>query len=254
MSIKLIAFYLVVFLSNVIQSITGFAGTVLAMPFSVMLVGYSTAKPILNILGILVSIGVVSINIKALNKKELARIVGIMLVGMVIGTIIVGKATLNESLLYRLLGVIVLLFMGIGCYHTFVKSKREQPATAKDSSSVLHTIVDYAILVLAGIVHGMFVCGGPLLIIYASDRIKNRDEFRVTLSMVWVILNSVNLVSDIRLGNINRAMLLPLGVSVVILFGALLLGSYLARRLNNKWFMIITYALMGISGVSLFIK
>ena len=50
---KKILFLLVVFLTNIIQGITGFAGTMLAMPPSVMLVGFDTAKPILNALGLL---------------------------------------------------------------------------------------------------------------------------------------------------------------------------------------------------------
>ena len=54
--IKNILFLIVVFLTNIIQCITGFAGTVLAMPFSIMLVGYDVAKPILNVLGLLASI------------------------------------------------------------------------------------------------------------------------------------------------------------------------------------------------------
>ena len=44
-------FFLVILLSNIIQGITGFAGTILAMPPSLMLVGYDTAKPVLNVLG-----------------------------------------------------------------------------------------------------------------------------------------------------------------------------------------------------------
>lgn len=46
-------FFLIIFLTNIIQGITGFAGTILAMPPSLMLVGYNTAKPILNVLGLL---------------------------------------------------------------------------------------------------------------------------------------------------------------------------------------------------------
>ena len=53
-----ILFLVVVFLSNVIQCVTGFAGTVLAMPFSVILIGDSAAKAILNVLGAAASIGV----------------------------------------------------------------------------------------------------------------------------------------------------------------------------------------------------
>ena len=37
---KDILFYVVVFLTNIVQCITGFAGTVLAMPFSILLVDY----------------------------------------------------------------------------------------------------------------------------------------------------------------------------------------------------------------------
>ena len=48
-----VLFYIIIFLTNVIQGITGFAGTILAMPPSLILVGYDVAKPILNVLGIL---------------------------------------------------------------------------------------------------------------------------------------------------------------------------------------------------------
>lgn len=54
-----ILFYIVIFLANIIQGITGFAGTILAMPFSIHLVGYSVAKPVLNVLGIIAGIYVV---------------------------------------------------------------------------------------------------------------------------------------------------------------------------------------------------
>ena len=48
-----ILFLLVILLTNIIQGITGFAGTILAMPPGLMLVGYPVAKPVLNVLGLL---------------------------------------------------------------------------------------------------------------------------------------------------------------------------------------------------------
>ena len=74
-----IGFLAVVFLSNIIQCVTGFAGTVLAMPFSVMLVGIGTARPILNIMGIAASVGVVVKNYKAIDRKEFLTILGVTL-------------------------------------------------------------------------------------------------------------------------------------------------------------------------------
>lgn len=47
---KMIIFFLVLFGANVIQAITGFAGTLLAMPVSMQLIGVLEAKVILNIM------------------------------------------------------------------------------------------------------------------------------------------------------------------------------------------------------------
>ena len=46
---KQFLFYIVILLANIIQGITGFAGTILAMPFSVRLVGMETAVPVLTL-------------------------------------------------------------------------------------------------------------------------------------------------------------------------------------------------------------
>lgn len=56
-----------------IQGITGFAGTILAMPPSLILVGYDVAKPILNVLGILAGVYVFVTQWKHVDWKQLKR-------------------------------------------------------------------------------------------------------------------------------------------------------------------------------------
>lgn len=252
MSYKEILFFLVVFFANVIQCITGFAGTVLAMPFSLMLVGYGVAKPCLNVLGVVASIGVVATNYKSINVKELLKIVAVMLVGMLGGFYINHSLSLDEHILYKILGIVVLCFMLLGCYTTFVKDKKKASETRNGISFM--TIISYIILVVAGLVHGMFVCGGPLLIVYASERLKDKNEFRSTLSAVWIVLNSIMMFSDIKAGIFDKNLVIITLVCIAVLFFALMLGNYIAKKLDNKVFMIITYVLMGISGLSLIIK
>ena len=247
---KDVLFVIIVFIANVIQSITGFAGTVLAMPFSIMLVGYNTAKPILNVLGIVISLGVIGLNHKALNKKEFVKIIAIMLVGMAAGIVITNQFSVSAALLYKLLGIIVLFFVCIGVFNSFSEKYRNKKKERNEKTNFLL----YFVLVIAGIVHGMFVCGGPLLVVYASEKIKGRDEFRVTVSAVWAVLNTVILFGDIRAGYFNPKTLVLTGICIAVLFGALLVGNLIFKHINKKWFMIITYALMGISGISLLIK
>ena len=83
-------FLLVILLSNIIQGITGFAGTILAMPPSLMLVGYDTAKPVLNVLGLLSGIYVYAGHRKQVNWAELKKIVAVMAVGIVGGIFLKG--------------------------------------------------------------------------------------------------------------------------------------------------------------------
>lgn len=241
-----ILFFIVVFLSNVIQCITGFAGTVLAMPFSMMLVGFDTAKPILNVLGIVASVGVVLSNKKGFNKKEFFRIISIMIVGMAGGFVITRAFAINATVLYKILGIVVILFMLLGCYNTFVKKD-------DDKNKKTNPLI-YLVLVAAGLVHGMFVCGGPLLVIYASDKMKDKQEFRVTVSSVWIVLNSIIMFSDIQSGYFNSNLLVLLVISIAILFLSLLVGNKIFNRMNKTVFMVVTYILMGISGASLLFK
>lgn len=240
--LKEVLFFIVVLLSNIIQCITGFAGTVLAMPFSLMLVGFDTAKPILNILGIVASVGVVLTNRKGFNKKEFFKIILIMLVGMALGFVITKTVSINADVLYKILGVVVLAFVVIG----IINSKANKKA--------FPNAIMLLVLIASGLVHGMFVCGGPLLVIYASEKLKDREEFRVTVSSVWIVLNSIIMFSDIKAGYFNARLFVLLAISVAILFVALWIGNLIFKKMNKQVFMIVTYVLMAISGVSLLIK
>ena len=239
-----ILFLLTVFLTNIIQCITGFAGTVLAMPFSVMLVGYDVAKPALNILGLLASVYVVITCFRHINKKELLKMTGLMLVGMAAGIYLKRFFTGNPSLLYKTLGVIVIVFAVMNAVKFYMH---------KDDK-VLPSPVSVILLVLAGVVHGMFVCGGPLLVTYASGKIRDKDEFRGTLSAVWILLNGILFATDIYEGYFTPETIRITAISVVTLAAALVIGSLISKKMSRKVFLQLTYALMLISGVSLLIK
>ncbi|MFR3092292.1 MAG: hypothetical protein ACLTMP_11695 [Eggerthella lenta] len=49
----------------------------------------------------------------------------------------------------------------------------------------------WIILALAGLIQGMFVSGGALLVIYAVQKLRDQQQFRITLSAVWTVLNLI---------------------------------------------------------------
>ncbi len=241
-----VIFLIIVLLSNVVQCITGFAGTVLAMPFSIMAVGYAVAKPILNVLGLAASFAIAVPNYKQVNYKELAKMLGGMLAGMVIGVLINRHFSLSddEALICRILGVLVILFAIYNAVRHFRKTDDKK----------LPAVVNLFVLVSAGTVHGIFVCGGPLLVTYASSKMTDKDEFRSTVSASWILLNGLIALWDYRAGYFTPPTVRLTLISIAVLAAALLIGKIIYKKLNKEVFLILTYVLMLISGISLLAK
>lgn len=242
--LKEVLFYIVVLLSNIIQCITGFAGTVLAMPPSVMLVGYNSAKPILNVLGLLASVMIVIKGRRFINKKELFKIICFMACGMILGEAVKFYFTFEGQLLYRILGITVIAFAVFNAYRFY--SKKEDKAFGK--------AVSFLLLFLSGLVHGLFVCGGPLLVTYLSGKIKDKNEFRSTVSAVWVVLNFIIMLTDISSGLLTIDLLPMLLISAVMLTLAYFIGNLIYEKMSRSFFLQLTYVLMLISGISLLVK
>lgn len=252
-----ILFLVVLFVSHTIHGITGFAGAVLALSPSLMLVGYDVAKPIINVLGLLSGIYVFVGSRKDIDWKELKKIVIVMAVGIVGGIMIRGFFVGKDQALYKILGVFVIFLALQGAVTMWktregaVKPAAEEKAGAETGKK---TGSGMPLLILAGIIHGLFVSGGPLLIGYLTKRISDKARFRATIATVWVFLNGMILVDDIRAGLWNMELLKTQLIAVPILFAAMYLGGKLCRWMSQRLFMIITYVLLFISGISLLLK
>ena len=244
MTAQNIGFLIVVFLSNIIQCVTGFAGTVLAMPFSVMLVGLDTARPVLNIMGIAASVGVIVRYHKDIDKKELLTILGVTLPGMLAGAFLKNALAGYGDLLFKILGILVILFALMNLAAFLLKKDFAEKSKA----------LGYAFLIAGGVVHGLFVCGGPLIVSYAEVKLRETNAFRATLSAVWIVLNTIILITDTVAGSFDQEILLLTGVCLIVLIAAVLIGNRIADKLSKKAFLLLTYVLMIISGVSLLIK
>lgn len=259
-----ILFYLVIFLSNIIQGITGFAGTILAMPFSIHLVGYPVAKPVLNVLGIVAGVYVVAGGPKKVNKQELKRVSIFMGIGILAGFLVKQLLSGQERALYLALGIFVLFIGGRGLISMLkyvMENRGRHPANAKGSREERPEYVKkgmtpgaLALLFSAGIVHGIFVSGGPLIITYLSNHTGSKEEFRRTVSAVWIILNSMILVSDILAGYYTQETIRIQLLSLPFLFGGMFFGGILYKHMSQAVFTLLTYLLLCLAGVSLVMK
>ncbi len=272
---KEILFYIVILLANIIQGITGFAGTILAMPFSLKLVGMDIAVPVLNLLGFASGVYVLAGNYRYVDRKELIRAAAVMEPAVIAGLVIRRFLSGKPQLLYYILGAIVLALSISGLAGLLKKEKRSAsadgavresvlqgaeaeawaaPQKALENSASWHAAADVAVLAASGLVHGLFVCGGPLLIGYLSKRIKDKASFRATISTIWIFLNGTIFVSQLISGAWNAELVRVQLISLPFLAAGMFLGSILYKHMSQRTFMIITYVLLFIAGLTLFFK
>jgi uncharacterized membrane protein YfcA len=230
-------FLLVLFVANVVQAVTGFAGTLLAMPPAMMLIGVYEAKVILNIMAFLSCLILAVKNYRNIQWKILFNIIVYMAIGMFAGIWLFER--LSFSLLLPAYGVMILL---IALKKMFVKKE------IKMTGFMLN-----GILLAAGVIHGMFVSGGALLVVYASAVLKDKENFRATVASVWVVLNTGLMISDILQGYMTSEVMKMTGISILPLFLAIYVGNKIHEKIDQKLFMKITYILLFASGVSILV-
>ncbi len=235
---KTLFFLLVVFGSNVIQAITGFAGTMLAMPPSCLLIGVDQARAILNVLGLLSSLFILVRDYRYVNPGKLAKISAGMGGGILLGLLLL--RIIEMPILLTAYGLLIIAI-----------------ALLKLSSLHSVTLPDWAcwlILAAAGIIHGMFISGGSLLMVYAAAALPEKRTFRGTLSAVWVLLNTLLMLSHYREGLFHPDTWLTLLSCVLPLILAVRLGSWLHNRVKQTTFFKLTYILLLISGILIIVS
>lgn len=230
-------FWAVFFVAYTLQAVTGFAGNILAMPVGISTVGLTESISVLNVTGCLACGLVAFIGRNAIRWAEVTRICAVMLVFMALGVwldMVVPLGVLRK--------VYALFILAVAAKNLFFADTGRAPRWAT-----------YLALAGAGVIQGMFVSGGALLVVYAMERLPQKDEFRSTLSAVWTVLNGLYAVYNAAMGHFNADAGLVVAVCVPLFVLATLAGNVVYRRMTQAAFLKLTYALLMVVAVVMFL-
>ena len=228
-------FVLIQVVANIIQAITGFAGGPIAIPPSMALVGVGNAKAAITMLLWFVTMIVTIQNLKYIHLKQLGIMLAFMIAGMIPGVWLFDR--LPTKALMIIYGVIVVL---IGLDKLF-----------RTNSQELKKPWNYVALLFAGVMQGMFTSGGPFLALYATTAMKDKKEFRATVSSIWAVLNIYLMFNMFRSGMYTGYVLKLTGFSMIPVFAAIWIGNRINHRIDQKTFLKLVYVLLMISGGTL---
>jgi uncharacterized membrane protein YfcA len=102
----------------------------------------------------------------------------------------------------------------------------------------------------AGVMHGLFSTGGPLLVWALGQSIPEKRAFRATLSCVWLVLGCALTTAYAANGHLHGATLRATLALLPVLGVAILAGEWAHQRLDERRFRVLVYALLLATGVS----
>lgn len=228
-----------ILLAYTLEAVTGFGSIVIALSLGALLLPIDQLLPVL----VPLNIGMTGYLVWR-HRAQIDRplLLGTILPGMLLGTLLgyLLLPYLDEALLKRCFGVLILWFAGRELWrlrHAAALPVRPQWLTR--------------LLTLgAGLSHGLFASGGPLLVFGLAGTSLDKARFRATLVSVWFTLNSLLTVAFLLDGRLLPALPQVLVYAPLLLVG-LWAGEHLHRRFDERHFRIAIYILLLVTGTLL---
>jgi hypothetical protein len=231
---------LIIVLAYAVFGLTGFGSSITAMPLLVHLIPLRTAVPMMLLFDICAGLLLGLRNRRAVDRKELLRMVPYMLAGMVVGVTLLVKAP--ERVLLLVLGIFVLAYSGWSLLF-----RQEFKPIATGWSLPFGTA--------GGIFTALFGTGGPIYTIYLARRLDDKLVLRATISSLIFLSALARLVLFAGAGLYAHDNVLLLAAFLLpCAMAGLYLGSHLHSRLPAQRVVQVVWGVLIVGGVSLLMR
>jgi len=234
----------IVLISYTTQAMSGFGSTILALTLSVHLYPIDVLLPVLVPLDMLVNLYIVARHHRQIKKTLLFRkILPAMGVGLVMGIIVFHL--IQGTLLNKMFGFLVII-LSVRELFRLLRNKIDH--------NVFSNMKSLSYIITAGLIHGIYASGGPMLIYALSKLNLPKAVFRSTLAAVWLIFSAILTVSYIISGIFTIGSLKYISLLLPLILTGILLGEWLHHRINECTFKIFVFVVLLFAGVSIIIN
>jgi uncharacterized membrane protein YfcA len=237
---------LIVFLAFATQSLSGFGGALVALSVGAHFFALEDLLPIFVPLS-LATTGAIVLRERAHVDRSLLfrRILPFMGVGLAAGVAFFAWA--DGALLKRIFGALVMGLAGRELARPLEFAEASPTSFGAPRVSALW-------LVAAGLVHGIYATGGPLLVYSLGRAGLGRSAFRGTLAAVWLALNAALTATYLAAGRLGPAVLPKIGALAPVAAAAIAAGEWAHRRTDERRFRTIVFGLLLLSGAGILFR
>lgn len=242
----MLAFAVVVCAGYAVQTATGFGSMLICVTFGAHLLGIeSVIRLVVPISFLQTGYIVVRHHDGILWPLLLRRVLPLMIAGMVFAFLFlsgVGSAWLG--LAFGLM-VLILSARELQRLRLAHPASREKPIARPKSIAALFG---------AGVVHGVYATGGPLLVYALGREGIDKKSFRSTLSVVWIVLNAILITRFSLAGDYEASMLADLLVLLPTVPMGIVAGEWIHHRFDERRFKAAVFLLLVAASISLILR
>ena len=215
-----------------IESIFGFGGTIIFLGISGLLYDFNTLIKMAMVVGLASGLAVLIQSYKHLSYYHLFNILLLTLPGALIGTYLIDY--LASQLLIKAFAVMLISYG----FFNLIWPKIPIPKIIKNS-----------IIILGGLIQGIFTIGGPFVLMGYKDNFENKQELRSTMAGYFFLINSLRAIFFILIGGSYTEIVISYYPIAILVMISVWLGYLVHRKIPDIMFkniIIIAITIIGI--------
>lgn len=224
-----------IFCGFFVQTVVGFAGSLIALP--ILLIGLKLPDAIayISIFYFFSSIFLVYKEWRNIDRNVILRLGWASAVGVILGIVVLTYS--KPIILKKALGVFILLYVA------YVLFGRKDLKLGKKRTAFFG--------VMGGFFAGIFSTGGPLYVIAVKNTVEEAKIFRATMIGVLAVVTAVRIPS-LAIGGVLNANHIKISLIILpVFFLAQFLGGRLFLKINEQLFKKVLLVLLCLSGTAL---
>lgn len=255
----LLAFAVVVLGGYLVQTASGFGSTLVCVTFGAHLLPIRLLVPLVLPLSVVQNTYIVirhrdGVRWRLLLTRILPLMGGGMLAGFLFTVMVYGDSqpSRESSLDTWLRSGFAVLVLVLAARELFV-AWRVRTGDPKKVARPASPMSSFLAMIGAGLVHGVYATGGPLLVYAVGREGLPKREFRSTLSAVWLVLDSALMTGFVLDGRYDASSLWKVAILLPSLPLGIVVGERIHRRIPEAHFKTGVFALLVVAAIMLLV-
>ncbi|GHA28499.1 anion permease [Salinimicrobium marinum] len=224
-----------IFCGFFVQTVVGFAGSLIALPILLIGLNLPDAIAYISIFYLFSSVFLVYKEWKNIDRNVIMRLGWASAIGVILGIVVLTYS--KPVLLKKALGVFILLYV------VYVIFGKKNLKLGKKRTAFFG--------IMGGFFAGIFSTGGPLYVIAVKNTVEEAKIFRATMIGVLAVVTAVRIPS-LAVGGVLTLSHIKISLFILpVFFLAQFLGGRLFLKINEELFKKVLLVLLCLSGTAL---